>query len=162
MLFVVNTNLIIYKDTDTKLNERKRKRPWDSGIESMDECVQDKQKNPTLPMHPKIVEIKNEVLMGSKVKTNGGTYRAGYNAFMIGFSYITFMVHNVLIQPEESHKSEAVSRLLGVPIKPEFSDLNINNRIFLVCKDMPFLIRKSSIARNSIAHSEKYSTISLD
>lgn len=87
---------------------------------------------------------------------NCGGHRAGFDAFMTGFSFATFIVHSTLIDQESTHQSEAVSKLLGVPIRPEFSDLNIVNRIYLVCKDIPFIIRKSAFARHSIGHSEKY------
>ena len=87
---------------------------------------------------------------------NCGGHRAGFDAFMTGFSFATFIVHSTLIDQESTHQSEAVSKLLGVPIRPEFSDLNIVNRIYLVCKDIPFMIRKSAFARHSIGHSEKY------
>ena len=142
--------VVLSKDANTKKNDRKRKRPKDSGVESMDEC-HDKHKLASA----KDQEKDHEVLMGSKIDTNGGSHRAGYDAFMTGFSFATFIVHSALTNPNEAHKSEALSRLLGVPTTPEFTDLNINNRIYLVCKDIPFMIRKSAFSRNSVAHSEK-------
>ena len=83
-------------------------------------------------------------------------HRAGFDAFMTGFSFATFIVHNALINPNDVSKSEAISRLLSVPIRPEFSDLNIANRIYLVCKDIPFMVRKSAYSKNSLGHYEKY------
>ena len=88
-----------------------------------------------------------------------GGHRAGFDAFMTGFSFATFVVHSTLINPEEGKQSEAISRLLGVPTRPEFTDLNIVNRIYLVCKDIPFMVRKSAFSRNSIGHSEKYTLL---
>ena len=73
-----------------------------------------------------------------------------------GFSFATFIVHSALINPEEEGKSEAISRLLGVPVSPEFSDLKIANRIYLVCKDIPFMVRKSAYCKISLGHYEKY------
>lgn len=87
---------------------------------------------------------------------NCGGHRAGFDAFMTGFSFATFIVHSTLINPEPC---EVKSRLLGVPIRPEFTDLNIVNRIYLVCKDIPFMVRKSAFCRNSIGHSEKYTMV---
>ena len=83
---------------------------------------------------------------------------------MIYFSFATYIVHNALItqageDSEHRLNSEAKSRLLDVPIRPEFTDLNIVNRIYLVCKDFPFMVRKSAFCRNSIGHSEKYTLI---
>jgi target of EGR1 protein 1 len=153
--------IVLSKDANTKKNERKRKRPQDSGVESMDELT-DKQKAAldTLTDH--------EVQMGSKVNANGGSHRAGYDAFMTGFSFATFLVHSVIMvnQDDENNGSAQStaytypkSRLLGVPTTPEFTDLNITNRIYLVCKDIPFIIRKSAYSRNSVDHSNKYTVL---
>jgi len=89
-------------------------------------------------------------------KANVEGHRAGFDAFMTGFSFATYIVHSALIDPNEVSKSEAISRLLGVPVRPEFSDLNIANRIYLVCKDIPFMVRKSAYSRNSLGHYEKF------
>ena len=101
-------------------------------------------------------ELTEEASAAKGNVLSAGGHRAGFDAFMTGFSFATFIVHSTLIDQESSHQSEAVSNLLGVPIRPEFSDLNIVNRIYLVCKDIPFMIRKSAFARHSIGHSEKY------
>jgi len=89
-------------------------------------------------------------------KSNCEGHRAGFDAFMTGFSFATFIVHSALINPDDVSKSEAISRLLNVPLRPEFSDLNIANRIYLVCKDIPFMVRKSAYSKNSLGHYEKY------
>ena len=89
-------------------------------------------------------------------KSNCGGHRAGFDAFMTGYSFATFIVHSTLIQPEDGSKSEAISRFLGVPVKPEYSDLNMANRIYLVCKDIPFMVRKSAYSKNSLGHYGKY------
>ena len=75
---------------------------------------------------------------------------------MTGYSFATFIAHSALIRPEDGAKSEAISRFLGVPVKPEYSDLNIANRIYLVCKDIPFMVRKSAYSKNSLGHYGKY------
>jgi hypothetical protein len=89
-------------------------------------------------------------------KSNCEGHRAGFDAFMTGYSFATFIAHSALIQPEDGAKSEAISRFLGVPVKPEYSDLNIANRIYLVCKDIPFMVRKSAYYKNSLGHYGKY------
>jgi len=89
-------------------------------------------------------------------QSNCGGHRAGYDAFMTGFSFATFIVHSALINPEDGVKSEPISRLLGVPVRPDFSDLRIANRIYLVCKDIPFIVRKSAYCKISLGHYEKY------
>ena len=152
--------IVLSKDASTKKNERKRKRPQDSGVESMDELT-DKQKA------AQEILTDHEVQMGSKVQANGGSHRAGYDAFMTGFSFATYLVHSVIMSDpdaengsaQSSNYSNPKSRLLGVPTTPEFTDLNITNRIYLVCKDIPFIIRKSAYSRNSVDHSNKYNII---
>ena len=149
--------IVISKDANTKSNNRKRKRAKDSGLESMDECTEKKAAKPPDTLE---VNVDHEVLNSSKIKQNGGSHRAGYDAFMTGYGFATFIVHSALTNSStETCKSEAVSRFLGVPTSPEFTDLNIMNRIYLVCKDIPFMIRKSAFSRNSVAHSEKYTLI---
>ena len=146
------TALIIYF-----IVNRKRKRAKDSGLESMDECTEKKSAKPPDNLE---VNVDHEVLNSSKIKQNGGSHRAGYDAFMTGYGFATFIVHSALTNSStDTCKSEAVSRFLGVPTSPEFTDLNIMNRIYLVCKDIPFMIRKSAFSRNSVAHSEKYTLI---
>ena len=64
-------------------------------------------------------------------KSKSGCHRAGYDAFMTGFSLTTFLVHHTKI-----------------PLSPESwspEDLNtqrIVNRIYLACKDFPLLVRQ--------------------
>ena len=89
-------------------------------------------------------------------QSNCGGHRAGYDAFMTGFSFATFIVHSALINSEEGAQSEPISKLLGVPVRPDFSDLRIANRIYLVCKDIPFIVRKSAYCKISLGHYEKY------
>ena len=146
--------IVISKDANTKRNDRKRKRAKDSGLESMDECT---DKKAAKPIEPEVV-TDHEVLNSSKIKQNGGSHRAGYDAFMTGYGFATFIVHSALTNSSSTKtcQSEAISRFLGVPTSPEFTDLNIMNRIYLVCKDIPFMIRKSAFSRNSVSHTEKY------
>lgn len=95
-------------------------------------------------------DTKNNI--GPEVKGNviSGAHRAGFDAFMTGFAFATYLVHNTSME-----KTEPISRLLGVPIQPQFADFNIVNRIYLVCKDSPFMIRKSAYTKNSAGHAQK-------
>ena len=106
--------------------------------------------------------------MGSKVNANGGSHRAGYDAFMTGFSFATYLVHSVIMPSDKDSESGSAqssnyqnpkSRLLNVPTTPEITDLNIMNRIYLVCKDIPFIVRKSAFSRNSVDHANKYTAM---
>merc|ERR1712226_1062717 len=87
--------IVLSKNANTKKNDRKRKKPGDSGVESMDELSQltDKQKAAL-----NILTTNHEVQMGSKVQANGGSHRAGYDAFMTGFSFATYLVHSVIMR----------------------------------------------------------------
>ena len=157
--------IVLSKDANTKKNDRKRKKPGDSGVESMDELSQltDKQKAAL-----NILTTNHEVQMGSKVQANGGSHRAGYDAFMTGFSFATYLVHSVIMPSDKDSESGSAqssnyqnpkSRLLNVPTTPEITDLNIMNRIYLVCKDIPFIVRKSAFSRNSVDHANKYTAM---
>ena len=169
--------VVLAKEANTTKNERKRKRqsspPTGENVEKMEintsSSSGETSDSPasravpiTVPKPPSATpcatssEKPSESASSSSTSLNCGGHRAGFDAFMTGFSFATFIVHSTLIDQESSHQSEAVSNLLGVPIRPEFSDLNIVNRIYLVCKDIPFMIRKSAFARHSIGHSEKY------
>ena len=108
------------------------------------------------PKPPKPEKTKPEKPKKNPKKSNCEGHRAGFDAFMTGYSFATFIVHSTLIKPEDGSKSEAISRFLGVPVKPEYSDLNIANRIYLVCKDIPFMVRKSAYSKNSLGHYGKY------
>ena len=120
--------------------------------------VSDSNPEPLLkpPKPPKTEKTKPEKPKKNPKKSNCEGHRAGFDAFMTGYSFATFIVHSTLIQPEDGSKSEAISRFLGVPVKPEYSDLNIANRIYLVCKDIPFMVRKSAYSKNSLGHYGKF------
>jgi hypothetical protein len=143
---------------DGKLTPRATKMECSSGTSGIES---DFRPDPLLD-HPSDESDKSESKRSKKEpkkdprQSNCGGHRAGYDAFMTGFSFATFIVHSALINPEEGAKSEPISRLLGVPVRPDFSDLRIANRIYLVCKDIPFIVRKSAYCKISLGHYEKY------
>ena len=83
-------------------------------------------------------------------KSKSGCHRAGYDAFMTGFSLTTFLVHHTKI-----------------PLSPQSwspEDLNtqrIVNRIYLACKDFPLLVQKSAFAKCSGQHHLKMNKLGL-
>lgn len=78
-------------------------------------------------------------------------HRAGFDAFMTGFTFVTHLVH-----------------YSKMPLKPKSfqpTDLNtvsIVNRIYLVSKDFPFLVQKSAFAKISEGHFQKYQRIFVE
>ena len=89
-------------------------------------------------------------LNGANDKSDSGCHRAGYDAFMTGFSLATFLVHHTKI-----------------PLRPTSwlpQDINtqkIVNRIYLACKDFPLLVQKSSFAKCSGQHHSKMIRLGL-
>jgi len=81
---------------------------------------------------------------------NCGGHRAGYDAFMTGFCLATFFVHQTKI-----------------PVcPPDFLIQSLNtesivNRIYLVSKDFPLLIQKSSFSKCSVHHDAKMRHLGL-
>eukprot|EP00095_Tigriopus_kingsejongensis_P012370 maker-scaffold190_size271632-snap-gene-0.22 protein:Tk12370 transcript:maker-scaffold190_size271632-snap-gene-0.22-mRNA-1 annotation:"hypothetical protein BRAFLDRAFT_287482" len=82
--------------------------------------------------------------------TNGGTtpsssdrHRAGFDAFMTGFAFSTFLVHFTKMgKKPESFSPEGISTEAFV------------NKLYLVSKDFPLNVMKSSFAKYSIGHHE--------
>ena len=87
-------------------------------------------------------------------------HRAGFDAFMTGFSFLVFL----------TSKSEGANGDLKVPssllggqlVNPDLNEDEIRNKIYLVCKDFPLLIKKSNFAKNSICHAEKIAKLRQD
>lgn len=77
-----------------------------------------------------------------------GGHRAGFDAFMTGFTFATILVHHT-----------------KMPVRPEsFSPADIGadkivNKIYLVSKDYPLLLHKSKFAKYSGGHVEKFKKI---
>ena len=66
------------------------------------------------------------------------------DAFMTGYSYAAFISHMTKIVQDD------------LVLEDKMQDTNIMNKMYLVCKDIPLLIKKSSFAKNSVSHVEKY------
>ena len=85
------------------------------------------------------------------VKTvKAGGHRAGYDAFMTGFSLATLLVHHTQLPPAPASWSPAAARTEAVV-----------NRIYLVSKDFPLLLQKSAFARCSVQHDNKMRRLGL-
>ena len=82
--------------------------------------------------------------------SNSGGHRAGYDAFMTAFSFSTFLVHQTQL-----------------PANPaSFWPENIKtdklvNRIYLVSKDFPLLVKKSAFSKCSVQHDVKMRRLGL-
>ena len=83
------------------------------------------------------------------MKLSGGGHRAGFDAFMTGFSLATFLVHQ--------------TKLPRNP--PDFMPESINsgslvNRVYLVSKDFPMLVQPSAFSKRSLQHDIKMKKLS--
>ena len=82
------------------------------------------------------------------LKIDGGGHRAGYDAFMTGYSLAVFL-----------------SRHSGLPSTPtDFLPASIHsehlvNKLYLTCKDHPMLLRKSNFSKPSQASQDKLQRI---
>lgn len=79
------------------------------------------------------------------VKKTSGVHRAGYDAFMTGFAFATMLVHHCkLPQSPESFRPAHINAQ------------DIGNKVYLVGKEFPLLIAKSSFSKNSLSHHVKF------
>ena len=109
----------------------------------------------TLAKVSKIEEESSDVTEEAAVKENAGVnlsaggHRAGFDAFMTGFSLATFLVHQ--------------TKLPRNP--PDFMPESINsgslvNRVYLVSKDFPMLVQPSAFSKRSLQHDIKIKKLS--
>ena len=100
-------------------------------------------------------EEASEVTEEAAVKANAGVnlsaggHRAGFDAFMTGFSLATFLVHQ--------------TKLPRNPL--DFMPESINsgslvNRVYLVSKDFPMLVQPSAFSKRSLQHDIKMKKLS--
>jgi len=75
---------------------------------------------------------------------NSGGHRAGFDAFMTGFAFCTFLVHQTQMPSCPADFSPASVRTQ-----------QLVNRVYLVCKDFPMLVQKSAFAKCSCEHDKK-------
>ena len=80
-----------------------------------------------------------------------GGHRAGFDAFMTGFAFATFLVHHTKMpeRPESFHPSHICTE-------------NFVNNLYLACKDFPLKVRKSAFAKISEGHFFKHSKLFPD
>jgi len=96
-------------------------------------------------------EIAEEaVVKASTGVLSAGGHRAGFDAFMTGFSLATFLVHQTKLPRNPS----------------DFMPENINsgslvNRVYLVSKDFPMLIQSSAFSKRSLQHDIKMKKLSI-
>jgi len=100
-------------------------------------------------------EEASEIAEEAIVKANTGVlsaggHRAGFDAFMTGFSLATFLVHQTKLPRNPS----------------DFMPENINsgslvNRVYLVSKDFPMLIQSSAFSKRSLQHDIKMKKLSI-
>ena len=86
----------------------------------------------------------------SKKIVKAGGHRAGYDAFMTGFSLATFLVHHTQIPLSPQSW-----------LAPDLKTENIVNKIYLVSKDFPLLLQKSAFAKCSVQHDAKMKRLGL-
>ena len=103
----------------------------------------------------KVSKVNDEVNEEDAVKASAGVslsaggHRAGFDAFMTGFSLATFLVHQ--------------TKLPRNP--PDFMPESINsgslvNRVYLVSKDFPMLVQPSAFSKRSLQHDIKMKKLS--
>ena len=121
---------------DTHMNKKKKKRS-----KKIDQTTNGHVADNTV-QEAIITEKKSSDKNSDRATTTG--HRAGMDAFMTGYSYIAFIWH----------KTNKVGEDLVVD--DDIKLPNIVNKIYLVRKEFPLLIQKSSFAKNSVSHVEKY------
>lgn len=82
---------------------------------------------------------------------NSGGHRAGYDAFMTGFAFATFLVHQTKLPLNPG------PQFMAAAIRAE----QLVNRIYLVAKDFPLLVQRSAFARCSGEHDAKMRRLGL-
>jgi hypothetical protein len=89
---------------------------------------------------------------------NGNTessagHRAGFDAFMTGFSFLASLTSK---SSAKDDADKVASPLLGGRlVSCSVAEVTIVNKIYLVSKTFPLLLKKSNFAKNSVCHAEK-------
>ena len=84
------------------------------------------------------------------VVENSGGHRAGFDAFMTGFTFVSYLVHQTAIPLQPADFLPATLRTDAIV-----------NRIYLMCKDFPMLMQKSAFSRCSAEHEKKMRKLRL-
>ena len=137
-----DVDYILAVQEDSKHSRKKKKRE-----KNCDDLVRNNCDD--LPQEM-VVDVKNTQEDTKKTNASSNTttgHRAGMDAFMTGYSYAAFMWHKAKIENDT------------ITIQDEMQDKNIVNRMYLVSKDFPLMIKKSNFSNNSVSHFEKYTKI---
>merc|ERR1712192_126411 len=99
----------------------------------------------------KVSKVDEEVIDGEDavkakagVTLSAGGHRAGFDAFMTGFSLATFLVHQTKLPRNPTD------------FRPEsINSGSLVNRVYLVSKDFPMLVQPSAFSKRSLQHDIK-------
>jgi len=97
---------------------------------------------------PTDIDSEEPVQKSQKVVTSGG-HRAGFDAFMTGYSFLSHLVH--------STKKADLATMLSPGSNAAMSELK--NKVHLSYKTKPLVVFKSSFAKVSQAHATKLASI---
>jgi len=141
-----NIDLIISKKDDEAEKKRAKKR------RRKDENVENGTDEISVETDAKVQKLSEEVESNGvkTVKQPTGGHRAGYDAFMTGFAFATYLVHQTALPqdpPDFRPETICADKLV--------------NKIYLVCKDFPLLLQKSSFAKSSVQHDAKMKKLGL-
>ena len=140
-------DLIVTKKTQEQ-DKKWRKRKFDNSTSEVSEEPTKKTKTDNCDTKESKVKADCDTDGVTKVKTGG--HRAGYDAFMTGFSFVSFLVHHTQLP---AHPESWAAHHL----KTE----KIVNKIYLVSKDFPLLLQKSAFAKCSGQHDAKMKRLGL-
>jgi len=144
-------HIIKHRHIEKEKKYRKRKRPYEGNGSAEEngqnqeeigngETVEEREDGDNEPMVPET----------DKPPANSGGHRAGFDAFMTGFALTTFLVHQTQIPEHPADFSPA-----------SLNTQSLVNRIYLVCKDFPMLLAKSSFSKSSLEHYKKMISLNL-
>merc|ERR1712192_337765 len=92
----------------------------------------------------KVTEEEDAVKAKAGVTLSAGGHRAGFDAFMTGFSLATFLVHQTKLPHNPTD------------FMPEsIKSGSLVNRVYLVSKDFPMLVQPSAFSKRSLQHDIK-------
>lgn len=92
-------------------------------------------------------------------QASSGCHRAGFDAFMTGFSFLVFLTS----KNENTNAGKVESSTLKNIFVNEFvAESNLKNKIYIVGHNNPLVVRKSNFANNSMAHVKKLQKIRLE
>ena len=103
-----------------------------------------------------LLTIQNPNILHVRVHT---VFENNQKQFLNYFSssFLVFLTHKHELATKVNNGDSAKNSkfLSSHPVHVDLSDDNIANKIYLVSKDIPLLIKKSNFAKNSACHAEK-------